>query len=104
MKRQEVQVQSVVTASKSDPSGSIQRDMHFVHKDGPSVKVTQYVIEGERGTRFTAELTAMEAGVERAIIDATSSEELALMLEPAARAFALAVRLRVKAPTKPPIP
>lgn len=103
MKRQELPA-GPVHASTIDPVGSILPDMHFVHKDGPSVRVRQYAIEDDRGTRFAAELTAMETGVERAIIDAATSDELALLLEPAARAFALAVRLRVKAPAKTPIP
>lgn len=103
MKHKEVPAVPAPT-SKIDPPGSIPREMHFVHKDGPSVRVRQFAIEDARGTRYAAELTTMEAGVERAIIDAPSSEELAALLERAARAFALAVRLRMRAPAKTPVP
>jgi hypothetical protein len=78
--------------------------VHLVHKDAPSVRVRQYAITDERGTRFAAELTAVEACVERAIVDALSLDDLALLLEPAAQAFALSVRLRVRALAKPPVP
>ena len=70
------------------------RDMQFVHKDGPAVRVRQYVIEDDRGVRYAAELTTQEAGLERAVIDAGSPEELGILIEPAARAFSQAVRLR----------
>src|SRR5215813_796955 len=70
------------------------RDMQFVHKDGPAVRVRQYVIEDDRGLRYAAELTTQEAGLERAVIDAASAEELGLLVEAAARAFSQAVRLR----------
>jgi hypothetical protein len=73
---------------------SIGNDMQFVRKDGPAVRVRQYVIEGDRGVRYAAELIANEAGVERAVVDAASLEELAMLIEPAARAFSLSVRLR----------
>jgi hypothetical protein len=72
------------------------RDMQFVHKDGPAVRVRQYVIEDDRGVRYAAELTTQEAGLERAVIDAGSPEELGTLIEPAARAFSQAVRLRQK--------
>jgi len=72
----------------------IWKDMQFVHKDGPAVRVRQYVVEDDRGVRYAAELTTQETGLERAVIDAASSEELGLLIEPAARAFAQAVRLR----------
>jgi len=88
---------------RSDPQqdsteAPILKDMHFVHKGGPSVRVRHYAIDDGRGVRFSAELTAVEAGVERAIIDAASHEELATLIEIATRAFALAVRLRRPAP------
>ncbi len=69
-------------------------DMQYVHKDGPAVRVRQYVVEDERGVRFAAELTTQEAGLERAVIDAPTAEELTVLIETAARAFSLAVRLR----------
>jgi hypothetical protein len=72
----------------------ILKDMHFVHKGGPSVRVRHYTIDDGRGVRFSAELTSVEAGVERAIIDASSYEELSHLIEIASRAFALAIRLR----------
>ena len=70
------------------------KDMQFVHRDGPAVRVRQYAIEDDRGVRYAAELTTQESGLERAVIDAASPDELALLIEPAARAFAQAVRLR----------
>ena len=79
---------------KVPDSPPIWKDMQFVHKDGPAVRVRQYVIEDERGLRFAAELTTQEAGLERAVIDAASAEELGILIEPAARAFSQAVRLR----------
>jgi hypothetical protein len=87
MKRSEVHAQQSTSASP------IWKDMQFVHKDGPAIRVRQYVIEDERGVRYAAELTAYQPG-ERAVIDAPSHEELGLLIEPAARAFSLAVRLR----------
>lgn len=69
-------------------------DVHFVHKGAPSVRVRHYAIDDGRGVRFSAELTAADSGLERAIIDAASHEELDSLIEIAARAFALAVRLR----------
>jgi hypothetical protein len=71
----------------------IWKDMQFVQKDAPAIRVRQYVIEDDRGVRYAAELTAHEPG-ERAVIDAPSHEELGLLIEPAAKAFSLAVRLR----------
>lgn len=68
--------------------------MQFVNKDGPAVRVRQYAIEDDRGVRYAAELTTSDSGMERAVIDAATAEELGILLEPAARAFALAVRLR----------
>ena len=70
------------------------KDMHFVHRGAPSVRVRHFTIDDGRGVRFSAELTAVEAGVERAIIDASSHEDLNNLIEIATRAFALAVRLR----------
>jgi hypothetical protein len=70
--------------------------MQFVHKDGPAIRVRQYVIEDGRGVRYAAELTTRAPGLERAVIDAPTHEELGLLIEPAARAFSLAVRLRQK--------
>jgi hypothetical protein len=78
--------------------------MHFVHKDAPSVRVQQYAVQDDRGQRFTAELTAVDGGVERAFIDAGTPEELQVLLEPAVRAFAMSVRLRARALLKPPVP
>lgn len=95
MKRTEPQAQKISDASP------ILRDMHFVHQDGPSVKVRRYVIEDERGVRYAAELSAQEAGIERAVIDARTSDELGAMIEPAARAFALAIRLRHRYGARP---
>ena len=70
------------------------RDVHFVHRDGPSVRVRHYEIDNGRGVRYSAELTSVEGGVERAVIDAASHEELTMLLEIAARAFAQTIRLR----------
>jgi hypothetical protein len=70
------------------------KDMQFVHKDGPAVRVRQYIVEDDRGVRYAAELTTQESGLERAVIDAGSAEELGTLIEPAARAFSQAVRLR----------
>ena len=70
------------------------RDVHFVHRDGPSVRVRHYAIDDGRGVRWSAELTSVDGGVERAIIDAATHEELTVLLEIAARAFAQAIRLR----------
>jgi hypothetical protein len=72
----------------------IWNDMQFVNKDGPAVRVRQYAIEDTRGVRYAAELTTSDSGTERAVIDASTPEELSLLIEPAARAFGLAVRLR----------
>jgi hypothetical protein len=85
---------SEIVAQKSSMALPILEDMHFVHRDGPSVRIRRYVIETGRGVRHVAELSAHEAGVERAVIDAASSDELGAMIEPAARAFALSVRFR----------
>lgn len=68
--------------------------MHFVHADGPSIRVRRYVVENERGVRYSAELCAQEDGLHKAIIDAATHEELGALIEPAARAFALSVRYR----------
>jgi hypothetical protein len=87
MKHTELHAQQVSSASP------IWKDMQFVHKDGPAIRVRQYVIEDDRGVRYAAELTATEPA-ERAVIDAASHEELGLLIEPAARAFSVAVRLR----------
>lgn len=70
------------------------RDVHFVHRDGPSVRVRHYEIDNGRGVRYSAELTSVDGGVERAVIDAASHEELTMLLEIAARAFAQTIRLR----------
>ncbi len=85
---------SEALAHQNSAPSPILTDMHFVHRDGPSVRVRRYVIEDERGMRFVAELSAQEAGIERALIDARSNEELLAMLEPAAQAFAQSIRLR----------
>jgi len=90
MKRVEGQAQQF-----SSPS-SILRDLHLVHSDGPSVRVRKYVMEDERGVRYAAELTAQDGVVERAVIDAPTHEALGALIEPAARAFALSVRLRTR--------
>ncbi len=87
MRRPDAQVQQVSQAAP------IWKDMQFVQKDAPAVRVRQYVIEDDRGVRYAAELTAAVPG-ERAVIDAPSHEELGALIEPAARAFSLAVRLR----------
>jgi hypothetical protein len=76
------------------PEAPMLKDMHFVHKGAPSVRVRHYAIDDGRSVRFSAELTAVDGGVERAIIDAASHEELDRLIEIATRAFALAVRLR----------
>jgi hypothetical protein len=71
------------------------KDMHFVHRGAPSVRARHFSVEDGHGTtRFIAELTAIEHGVERAMVDAGSSEELDRLVQVASRAFALAVRLR----------
>ena len=88
MKRPELLAKQQVSAP-----APIWKDMQFVHKDGPAIRVRQYVIEDDRGVRYAAELATHEPG-ERAVIDAPSHEELGLLVEPAARAFSLAVRLR----------
>jgi hypothetical protein len=85
---------SEVVAHQVSGPGPIPTDMHFVHRDAPSVRVKRYVVEDARGIRHVAELCAQEAGIERAVIEAASSEELGLMIEPAALAFALSVRFR----------
>jgi hypothetical protein len=76
-----------------DSPSPILQDMQFVQKDAPAVKVRPYAIEDERGVRYAAELTTTTTS-DRAVIDASSQEELSRMIESAARAFALAVRLR----------
>jgi hypothetical protein len=91
-----------------DPPGRAEagksRDVHFVHRDGPSVRVRHYAIDDGRGVRYSAELTSVDGGVERAIIDAASHEELTMLLEIAARAFAQAIRLRSRAAPSRAIP
>ena len=79
----------------SDPSSS-QPELHFVHHDAPSVRVRRYVVEGHHGPVHVAELSALEAGTERAVIDAASGEELGTMIEAAARMFAISVRFRAR--------
>jgi hypothetical protein len=79
------------------PNGSTDgrsKDVHFVHRDGPSVRVRHYEIDNGRGVRYSAELTSVDGGIERAVIDAASHEELTMLLEIAARAFAQTIRLR----------
>jgi hypothetical protein len=70
------------------------QDVHFGHRDGPSVRLRHYEIDNGRGVRYAAELTSIDGGVERAVIDAASHEELTMLLEIAARAFAQTIRLR----------
>jgi hypothetical protein len=91
-----IRSESQAAAQQISAPSSILRDMHFVHSDGPSVRVRRYVVEDERGVRFAAELIAHEAGIERAVIDAPSPDALGALIEPAARAFALSIRLRSK--------
>jgi hypothetical protein len=91
MKRHEQTSQASGQVSGRPP---IWNDMQFVNKDGPAVRVRQYAIEDARGVRYAAELTTSDSGLERAVIDASTPEELSLLIEPAARAFGLAVRLR----------
>lgn len=62
----------------------------LVQRDGPAIRVRQYI----QGTRHFAELSTGAAVAERAIIDAGSAEELARIIEPAARSFSASVRLR----------
>jgi hypothetical protein len=85
---------SEVAAQMSSSAGPMQRDMHFVYQDGPSVRVRLYVVENDRGVRHVAELSIHDGRIERALIDAASSQELGEMIEPAARAFALSTGLR----------
>lgn len=72
------------------------KDMHIVHRDGPSVRVHRYVVEDERGMRHVAELSAHEAGVHRCLIDAPTSEDLGTLIEAAAKAFARSIRQRTQ--------
>jgi hypothetical protein len=69
-------------------------DDHRVHQDGPSVRVRQFTTENARGVRYSAELST--EGPERAIVDADTIEELSSLIEAAARAFAVSVRLRTR--------
>ena len=70
------------------------RDLQLVHAGAPSVRVRHFVIETQRGVRHSAELTAQACGLERAVVDAASRQELRILVEHAARAFAQSVRIR----------
>jgi hypothetical protein len=65
--------------------------------DTPSIRVQQFVIEEGGRTRYMAELRAVGCGIERAVVDAGSQEELRELVKSAVRGFALAIRLRVQA-------
>jgi len=78
----------VPTTSSADVSA------HRVHQDAPSVRVRRFMTENARGVRYSAELST--EGAERAIVDAETVEELSSIIEAAARAFALSVRLRTR--------
>jgi hypothetical protein len=58
------------------------------------VRVRRFMTENARGVRYSAELST--EGAERAIVDAETVEELSSIIEAAARAFALSVRLRTR--------
>jgi hypothetical protein len=75
-------------------------ELHFVHGDSPSVRVRMFCDTGLGGRCF-AELVIVEAGVERAVVDAASPEELRALLPPAVRAFSLAARQRLRFPARP---
>jgi len=94
MKRLDGHSQTVGAERSIEADEARSQDVHFVHRDGPSVRVRHYAIDDGRGVRYSAELTSVEGGVERAVIDAASHEELTMLLEIAARAFAQAIRLR----------
>ena len=76
------------------------RDVTSSH-DAPSVRVRHFAVDDGRGVRYSAELTSIDGGTERAIIDAASLEELSVVLEVAARAFAQAIRLRARCVVRP---
>ncbi len=94
MKRSELYPQPFAPIEAGQPDGNTMKDVHFVHSDGPSVRVRHYVVDDGRRVRYSAELTSIDGGTERAIIDASTGEELSVLLEIAARAFSSTVRLR----------
>ncbi len=80
--------------TRSMSSNLADASAHRVHQDAPSVRVRRFMTENSRGVRYSAELST--EGAERAIVDAETVEELASIIEAAARAFALSVRLRAR--------
>jgi hypothetical protein len=80
--------------TRSPNSNLAEVSAHRVHQDAPSVRVRRYMTESSRGVHYSAELST--DGTERAIVDAETVEELASLIEAAARAFAVSVRLRTR--------
>ncbi len=94
MKRSELYPQPFAPMEPSRTDGNTMKDVHFVHTDGPSVRVRHYEVNDGGKVRYAAELTSIDGGTERAIIDAATGEELSSLIEIAARAFSSTVRLR----------